>query len=148
MALFALAGYAFLGVARFSSRYRALSAPLVALGKDRLIVLPWVSRAGAVDARQEGRLGAAIPLVEVRAASVKPRGARYAVEIDTDHGPMDGLEADREEVARYWAASLNRVADEVRHPRAGAQGSAQGGLKSRPRRKGRVAARRRRDAGC
>ena len=37
-------GYAFVGVARFSARYRATSAPLVAVGRDRIIVLPWVAR--------------------------------------------------------------------------------------------------------
>ncbi len=39
-ALFSLAGYAFLGVARFSSRYQARSTALAAVGRDRLIVLP------------------------------------------------------------------------------------------------------------
>ena len=74
-ALFTLAGYAFLGVARFSSRYAARSTALVAVGRDRLIVFPWVSRSGAVDSRPEGRLGAAIGLGEVRSPSVAERGS-------------------------------------------------------------------------
>jgi hypothetical protein len=115
-ALFSLAAYAFLGVARFSARYGAASSPLVAFGEGRFVVLPWVSRAGAVDLRPEGRLGAAIPLGELRAVSVKPRGKRFAVEFESDHGPIDALVDPREDVARFWAAALERVAAEARHP--------------------------------
>ncbi len=119
-ALFTLAGYAFLGVARFSARYRAASAPLVAVGKDRLIVLPWVSREGAVDTRAEGRLGAAIPLGEVRGATPVPRGAGVAVELDTDHGRIDAMLCPTAAAAALWCAVLDRVVDEARHPRQGA----------------------------
>jgi hypothetical protein len=119
-ALLTLAGYAFLGVARFSSRYQARSTALLAVGRDRLIVLPWVSRTGAVDARPEGRLGAAIPLGEVRASVVADRGAEHAIVIDTDHGAIDGLASEQKAVAAFWAAALARVTDEARHPQAGA----------------------------
>lgn len=117
-ALLALTSFAFLGVARFSARYRASSSPLCAVGRDRLVILPWVSREGAVDLRPEGRLGAAIPLGEVRAPSVKSRGDLFAVEIDTDHGAMDAMITEHEGVARYWAAALARRTDEARHPNA------------------------------
>ncbi|MFO0760954.1 MAG: hypothetical protein U0359_31040 [Byssovorax sp.] len=119
-ALFALAGYAFLGVARFSSRYGATSSPLCAIGRDKLVILPWVSRDGAIDLRPEGRFGAAIPLGEVRAPSVKSRGDLFGVEMDTDHGPIDAMITEHESVARYWAEVLTRHANEVRHPQAGA----------------------------
>jgi hypothetical protein len=119
-ALFSIATYAFLGVARFAARYTARSSPLVAVGRDRLVVLPWVSRDGAVDLGPEGRLGAAIPLGEVRAASVAPRADRWAVELDTDHGPIDALVADGEDAAALWCAALDRAIEEARHPRAGA----------------------------
>jgi hypothetical protein len=119
-ALFSLAGYAFLGVARFSSRYRAESSPLLALGRDRFIVLPWVSRTGAVDLRPEGRLGAAIPLGELRGVSALPRAGRHVVELDSDHGPIDALSTDHAPTARYWAAVITRLAAEVRHPSASA----------------------------
>jgi hypothetical protein len=118
--LFSLAGTAFVGVARFSARYRAVHSPLVAFGQGRFIVQPWVSRTGAVDLRPEGRLGAAIPLGELRGVSVKRRDQRFAVEFDSDHGPIDALATEREEVARYWAAALARIAAEVSHPSAGA----------------------------
>ncbi|MEO7329192.1 MAG: hypothetical protein ABI193_11480, partial [Minicystis sp.] len=117
-ALLALAGFAFLGVARFAARYGASSSPLATVGRDRLVILPWVSREGAVDRRPEGRLGAAIPLGEVRAPSVKSRGDLFAVEIDTDHGAMDAMITPHEGVARYWAAALARRTDEARHPHA------------------------------
>jgi hypothetical protein len=117
-ALFTLAGVAFLGVARFSARYRAESSPLLVLGRDRFIVTPWVSRTGAVDRRPEGRLGAAIPLGELRAVTSVRRGGRHVIELDSDHGPIDALSTDREEVARYWAAAISRAAAEVRHPSA------------------------------
>jgi hypothetical protein len=119
-ALLFLAGYAFLGVARFSARYGASSAPLCFVGRDRLVILPWVSREGAVDLRPEGRLGAAIPLGEVRSPSVKSRGDLFAVELDTDHGAMDAMLTEHEGAARYWAAALARRTDEARHPSAGA----------------------------
>jgi hypothetical protein len=117
-ALFTLAGYAFLGVARFSSKYQAPSTALVAIGRDRLIVLPWVGRSGAVDARPEGRLGAAIPLGEVHRPAVTPRGGGSAVVIDTDHGPIDALTSEQEGVAAFFCAALARITDEARHPQA------------------------------
>lgn len=119
-ALFTLAGYAFLGVARFSAKYGARSAPMLAVGRDKLVVLPWVARDGAVDARPEGRLGAAIPLVEVKGAGTSPSAGGIAARLETDHGPFDVIICDREEVASAWAAAIERVIDEARHPRAGA----------------------------
>lgn len=119
-ALLTLAGYAFLGVARFSSRYQARSTALVSVGRDRLIVLPWVSRSGAVDARPEGRLGAAIPLGEVRSPAVAARGEESAIVVDTDHGAIDALGCEQESVAAFWAAALARITDEARHPQAAA----------------------------
>lgn len=116
-ALLTVAAYTFFGVARFSAKYRALSTALVAVGRDQLIVLPWVARDGAVDARPEGRLGAAVPLGDVRRACPVPRGNGVAIEIDTDHGPFDATICESEESARVWAAALNRVLDESRHPR-------------------------------
>ncbi|WP_438013678.1 hypothetical protein WMF18_22370 [Sorangium sp. So ce315] len=115
-ALLSLAGYAFLGVARFSSRYAARSAPVASFGAGRFVVAPWVSRAGAIDLRPEGRLGAAISAGEVHAVEVQPRGDRFAVEIDTDHGPIDALLTDREDVARYWRDAMDRAVASVRHP--------------------------------
>lgn len=119
-ALFSLAGYAFLGVARFSSRYQARSTALVAVGRDRLIVLPWVSRTGAVDGRPEGRLGAAIPLGEVRAPAVAERGRARSIVLDTDHGAIDALSCEGDDVAAFWAAAIARVTGEARHPQAAA----------------------------
>ncbi|WP_437595566.1 hypothetical protein [Sorangium sp. So ce590] len=115
-ALLSLAGYAFLGVARFSSRYAARSAPVVSFGPGRFVVAPWVSRTGAIDLRPEGRLGAAISAGEVHGVGVQPRGDRFAVEIESDHGPIDALLTDREDVARYWCDAMDRAVASVRHP--------------------------------
>jgi hypothetical protein len=119
-ALLTLAGYAFLGVARFSAKYGATSAPLVAVGRDRIVVSPWVGRAGAVDVRPEGRLGAAIPLHEVRSAHAAARARGAAVELDTDHGPIDAAVCSGEASAILWCGALNRAIEEARHPRQGA----------------------------
>ena len=116
-ALFTLAGYAFLGVARFSAKYRASSLPVVVVERDRIVVAPWVGRDGAVDTRLEGHLGAAISLGEVRTASPKPRDGSTAVELDTDHGPIDAMLCPSAAAARLWSAALSRVIDEARHPR-------------------------------
>lgn len=114
-ALLSLAGYAFLGVARFSSRYAARSAPVVSFGPGRFVVAPWVSRTGAIDLRPEGRLGAAISAGEVRDIRVLSRGDRFAIEIETDHGPIDALLTEREDVARYWRDAMDRAVASVRH---------------------------------
>lgn len=116
-ALFFLAGVAFLGVARFASKYTARSSPLAVVSADRLVIAPWVARDGAVDARPEGRLGAAIPLGEVRASKVTPRDGGAAVIVDTDHGAIDVLVADRSDVARALSSAFDRVVSELRHPR-------------------------------
>lgn len=115
--LLTLAAVAFLGVARFARRYAAGSAPLVAFGAGKLVVAPWVSRTGAVGLEMEGRFGAAIELGEVRGVSVQERDGAHAVEIATDHGPMDALVTGDAAMARYLAASLARVVDDLR-PRA------------------------------
>jgi hypothetical protein len=119
-ALLSLAAVAFLGVARYSARYCASSAPLWTVARDRLVVLPWVSREGAVDARPEGRLGAAIALGEVRAARPQPRGHGFAVELDTDHGLIDAMLCPSAASAELWCAVLDAAVDEARHPRQGA----------------------------
>jgi hypothetical protein len=106
-------------VARFSARYRAACAPLLAVGRDKLVVLPWVGRDGAVDDRPEGRIGAAITLGEVRGTSAKPRGDGVAVELDTDHGAIDAMVCPGEAPAALWCAAVGRVVDEARHPRQG-----------------------------
>lgn len=113
-ALLTLAAVAFLGVARFARRYGATSAPLVAFGGGKVIVAPWVSRTGAVGLDLEGRFGAAIDLIEVRGVSVQERAGRHAVEVATDHGPMDVLLTDDPAVGRYLVAALQRAADDLR----------------------------------
>ena len=114
--LLSLAGYAFLGVARFSARYVARSSPLAWLARDRFAVAPWVSRAGAIDLRPEGRLGAALAAGELRAVNARARDDRWVVELDTDHGPIDALRTESEAVARFWRAALVRTASAIRHP--------------------------------
>jgi hypothetical protein len=106
-ALVSLTGYAFVGVARHSARYVARSRPLLWIGKDRLVVAPWVSRTGAVDR-----------LAEVRGRDMKRRGGRTAIEVDTEHGPMDALVTDREDVAQVFMAALRRMLAETGHPSA------------------------------
>lgn len=115
-ALLSLAGYTFLGVARFASAYVARSSPVAWLSRDRFVVAPWVSRAGAIGLRPEGRFGAAIAVGELRAVSAHPRGDRWVVELDTEHGPFDVLRTGDEAVARYWRAAFERTAAAVRHP--------------------------------
>jgi hypothetical protein len=118
--LVTLVGYTFLGVARFSAKYRASSAALAMVGRDRVAVLPWVGRDGAVDTRPEGRLGAAISLVEVRGSSACPSAGGVAVRLDTDHGPYDVMVCATQAAAEVWCAAFDRAVDETRHPRAGA----------------------------
>ncbi|TKD12032.1 hypothetical protein [Polyangium fumosum] len=115
-ALVTLSGYAFVSVARFGARYRALSAPLFWAGRDRFVIAPWVSRTGAVDLLPEGRLGAAIAMEEVRGVSTPRRDDLVAVEINSDHGPMDVFLTEDAALAAYWAAALRRALGDMAHP--------------------------------
>lgn len=117
-ALFTLGAVAFLGVARFSMAYAATSEPLVAIGVGRIMVAPWVSRTGAVMLHPEGRFGAGIDLGEVRGFSVQDREGRHALEVATDHGPIDALLTDDVDIARTLANALARTLDDLR-PEAG-----------------------------
>lgn len=119
-ALVSLTSYAFLGVGRFAVSYAAASSPLVAMGRDRVIVAPWVSRRGEVDLRPEGRLGAAIPIGEVQGVSVLDRDGKKVVELATDHGPIDALEHEDAALAELVCEALRRSLDQVRHPGRGA----------------------------
>jgi hypothetical protein len=114
--LLSLTGYAFSGVARFARLYGARSAPLAYFGRDRFVVAPWVSRAGAIDRRPEGRFGAAIPTGELREVEVTKRDEGFVIELKTDHGPIDVLRTESEEVARYARDVVLRAAASVRHP--------------------------------
>jgi len=111
-----LAGYAWFSVARFGARYHARSVPLFWAGRDRYVIAPWVSRTGAVDLLPEGRLGAAIALEELRAVSTVRRDDLVAVEINSDHGPMDVFLTDDEELAAFWAVALRRALADMAHP--------------------------------
>ncbi len=113
-ALVTLGAVAFLGVARFAMRYAAESAPLVAIGSGKVMVAPWVSRTGAVMNDPEGRFGSGIDLGEVRGVSVQDRKGLHALEVATDHGPIDALLTDDLNVARYLAAALSRAFDDLR----------------------------------
>jgi hypothetical protein len=75
-----------------------------------------VSRAGAIDLRPDGRLGAAIPAGELRDVNARTRDDRWVVELDTDHGPIDALRTESEAVARFWRAAIARTAAAIRHP--------------------------------
>src|SRR5262249_22998875 len=119
-AIVTLTAYAFFGVARFSAKYGARSVPCVAIGRDRLVVSPWVSRGGAIDERPEGRIGAAIPLGEVRSAVHVARDDAFAVEVDTEHGPIDALVASGEDVAILLRSAIERAIAGAAHPNAGA----------------------------
>src|SRR4030095_4367893 len=91
-ALVTLTAYAFFGVGRFGRRYAAGSSPVGWGGEGRITAMPWVARDGRVDLRPEGRYGASIPLAEVREVRVRPREKLFAVELDSEHGPIDLLQ--------------------------------------------------------
>lgn len=116
--LITLAGYAFVSIARYASRYRAASEPLFWVGHDRFVIAPWVSREGAVDKLPEGRIGAAIALEEVRSVSAQPRDGHFAVEVDSDHGQMDVLASNDEATATFWASAIRRTLADFAHPKA------------------------------
>lgn len=130
-ALVTLTGYAFLGVGRFAARYGARSSPILAFGLDRMIVAPWVGRDGAIDLRPEGRLGAAIPIGEVRAANVRLDGGQAVVELETDHGPFDGLIVESRDVAEVLCEAIRASIEGVAHPSSGESARARARAKAK-----------------
>ncbi|MEZ4294302.1 MAG: hypothetical protein R3B70_04950 [Polyangiaceae bacterium] len=118
-ALLTLSAVAFLGVWQFAQRYSAASAPVVAFGGGKVVVAPWVSRKGAVGLDLEGRFGAGIDLAEVQGVSVQERKGLRAVEVATDHGPIDALITPDAALASYLAAALGRVVEDLRPESSG-----------------------------
>lgn len=112
--LLTLATVAFLGVTRFALKYKAHSAPLVSIVAGKVTVAPWVARDGALMVAPEGRFGAGIDLHEVRGVSMKERNGRFAVEVDTDHDPLDALLIDDRAIAEHLAKALHRAIDDLR----------------------------------
>lgn len=112
--LFGTFSFAFFGVARFAAAYAATSAPLLALGDGRVVVAPWVSRAGAIDLRPDGRFGAAVPVAEVGSCVVRPRDDGHVVILETDHGPFDLATPRDEATAKQLAACVDRAIDSMR----------------------------------
>lgn len=115
-AVLTLAAYAFAGVARFAAKYQASSKPLMWVGADRFVVAPWVDREGAVDRRPEGRLGAAISLRELHGASVQLRDGAFAIELATEHGPIDAMSGLDEAGAAFWCHVLDRALKDAADP--------------------------------
>ena len=112
--LLTLSAVAFLGVARFARKYAATSAPLVAIGAGKVTVAPWVSRGGAALPEPEGRFGAGIDLAEVHGVSVQDRKGQHALELATDHGPIDALVTDDPTITSYLAVALDRAIADLR----------------------------------
>jgi hypothetical protein len=104
-----IATYAFFEIARFAGKYRSESTPLAWFGDDRVVVAPWVSRAGAIDMRRSGSLGAAIRSAEVSGCRAIAKGDAFVAELATEHGPIEVARMARREPAERLAAEVNRV---------------------------------------
>lgn len=87
--VFALGAFTFVHVARHALRYRAAGTPIAVFADDRVVVMPWVGRNGAIDPRPEGRFGAGVRIAEVRKVHVLERDGVPTVSLDTDHGEID-----------------------------------------------------------
>lgn len=127
-ALASLLGYAAVGfvlgagalamgeIARFASKYRANNAPLAWFFDDRVVILPWVSREGAIDTQPEGRLGAAIRIPEVDGVIVAEKDGTATVTLQTQHGPIDVFTTKDADVARAYRAAMERMLVAVAAP--------------------------------
>ncbi len=101
--------FAFFQIARFAGRYASDSLALAWFGDDRVVVGPWLSRYGAVDTRPSGRLGAAIPTVEVNGIACFEREGQHAVEMASEHGPLEIVRTP----SAALAADVKRFAEEL-----------------------------------
>jgi len=88
-AVFALGAFAFFHVARHALRYKAAGTPIAVFGDDRVVVMPWVRRDGAIDPKPEGRFGAGVRVAEIRKVHVLDRDGIPTVSLDTEHGEID-----------------------------------------------------------
>lgn len=113
--------FAFFKIAGFAGRYASDSLALAWFGDDKIVVGPWLSRYGAVDTRPSGRLGAAIPTAEVNGVERFERDGVHAVEVASEHGPL--------EIVRTPSAS---IADDVARVARGLLEAVAAPKKSRP----------------
>lgn len=113
--------FAFFQIAAFAGRYASDSLALAWFADDRVVVGPWLSRYGAVDTRPSGRLGAAIPTAEVNGVACFERGGRHAVEMASEHGPLEIVRtssaAVAEDVKRFTEALLESIAAPRKKPK-------------------------------
>jgi tetratricopeptide (TPR) repeat protein len=112
LALAALAAYK---IARHSAAYVADSEALLYLSRDRMVVAPWVSRAGAVHAKPEGRYGAAVGLSEINDFRVERGSDGWELITETEHGPFLLGTLQTEALARAWFRALSRLMDDLAH---------------------------------
>jgi hypothetical protein len=115
-AVLLLASFAMGMIAWHASRYRAASVPVAWLHDDRVVVAPWVSRAGAIARVPEGRFGAAIKIAEIDCVEIRRRGDEHAVTLDGPHGPIDVLTTPHAAVASHWRDALERLLRRVAAP--------------------------------
>ncbi len=103
-------------IARFASKYRASNAPLAWFFDDRVVILPWVSRDGAIDTQPEGRLGAAIRIPEVDGVTVAEKDGTTTLTLETQHGPIDVFSTKDAGVARAYRSAIERMLVAVAAP--------------------------------
>ncbi len=115
-ALVTFFGVTYVSVGRHAATFVGRSSPILAVYAGKLLVAPWESREGAVGLAPDGHYGAAVPMPDVTGLRVLPRDGRSVVVIDTDHGPFDGVVADREADGRYWLAAIERAVTAASHP--------------------------------
>jgi hypothetical protein len=113
----AVGAFAMSRIAAFARRYAPTHAPLAWFGDDRVVVLPWVSREGAVDRRPEGRLGAAIPIGEIDEVVLEARDGAFAVTMRGPHGPMDVATTPDRAAAEELLRSVRGLVTTVASPR-------------------------------
>jgi thioredoxin-like negative regulator of GroEL len=127
--VFTLASWAMSHIAIFSSKYRARTEALLYMARDRFVVAPWVSRAGAIDIKLEGRFGKAIPIEEIEALDVEEDGDAFSLMIRTrDHGPFSLGSLESEAEARAWQRALARLVEGTAHHRPAGDKARSAGL--------------------
>lgn len=123
-AVLLVGSFAMSQIAAHAAKYKADNTPLAWFGDDRVVVQPWLSRAGHVDRRPEGRLGAAVVTAELDEVVVIEREGLHAVTLTGPHGAIEVALTPKRSEAEGLARTVSMLLERVASPKKRAPSAA------------------------